>query len=388
MEGAKFQSFMILRCILGAGLASMRESKRVCLVLATLGFACWCAGMLGLARLPGRGWDFRVFYTGASLPFQDLYKLHEQGVFQNELMKPWGTYVPSWFARPPFYALLLKPLALLGFTTALHLWLAVLCAAAFGCVLLLRAMYGAGLGVFVFLVSYYPVSLSLRLGQDSSLVLAALLLALRFHRLGRDWLAALALTFAFQKFNLLFLIPLALLLHGKRSLLLKLVGCLAASAAAGALLVGRSGILDYAALVSGDRMDTMFLDAWNLRATVWRWGGGRTIFLACVSVVVVWFIWLGSRIEFELAWWLSVLFGLVVTWHSYAYDYTLALPLLCLLWADARASIAGIWLAGGLWIHFLVGEAMSWMVAPLALLLSLEIYWRERRRRRRRITLS
>jgi hypothetical protein len=233
----------------------------------------------------------------------------------------------------------------------------------------------------VFLVSYYPVSFALRLGQDSPLVLASLLLALRFHRLGRDWPAALALAFAFQKFNLLFLLPLALWLHGKRSLLLKFGGCLAALALCSALLVGRSGIGDYAALLQNDLMDTMLLDAWNLRATLSRLGGGPGFFLACVAVAALWFVRLGSRIEFELAWWLAVLFGLVMSWHSYAYDYTLALPLLCLLWAGARVSLAGLWLAGGLWPHFLLGEAMSWAVAPMALLLSVELYWRERRRR-------
>lgn len=352
---------------------------RVRLVLAILGFACWSAALLGLARMPGRGWDFRVFYTGASLPFRDLYKVHEQGAFQNELLKHWGSYVPSLFARPPFYALLLRPLALLGFTTALHLWLAALCAAAFGCVLLIRQLYEVDGWAFVFLVSYYPLCLALRLGQDSPFVLAALLVSLLFHRLGRDWIAALALAFAFQKFNLLFLIPLVLWLHGKRSLLFKFGICLAAAAAGSVLLVGRSGMLDYAALMRSDLMDTMFLDAWNLRATVWRWGGGRTIFLACAAAVAVWFVRLASRIEFEPAWWLSVLFGLVLTWHSYAYDYTLALPLLCLLWTRARVSLAGIWLVGGLWAHFLLGAAMSWLVAPLALLLAWEAYGRGRR---------
>jgi hypothetical protein len=122
----------------------------------------------------------------------------------------------------------------------------------------------------VFLVAYYPAVLALRLGQDSAFVLAALLLSRRFHRRGRDWMAVLALTLAFEKFHLLFLIPVALWLHGKRSLVWKLGICLATVTAASALLVGRSGWSDYAALLRSDLMDTPFLEAWSLRAMLGR----------------------------------------------------------------------------------------------------------------------
>ncbi len=349
-------------------------------VAAGLVFAAWCLVLLGVARLPGRGWDFRVFYTAASLPFSDLYQLHQQGLFQRQLMQPWGDWAPSLFARPPFYALLLKPLAALSFPTALHVWLLVLCAVTLACAHLLASLYGGGWRVFLALFGFYPVSLALRLGQDVPLVLAALLLALRFRRRGSMWPAAICLALAFQKFHLLFLVPVALGLHRERALLVRFGACLAALALASVALVGPSGVRQYIELMQSDLMDTWFYDAWNLRATLWRLGGDRVVLWACMAALAAWFVWIQSRLDLETAFWLSVAFGLVITWHSYPYDYLLALPLLHVLWTRHGLVSAPLLLLGSLWPHFFLREAMSWAVAPVLILLSLELWCRSRGR--------
>lgn len=123
---------------------------------------------MGQAALPYRGWDFRVFYTAASLPLDQLYSLHNQGRFQDELWKRWEVHpAPSLFGRPAFFAVLLKPLAGMEYGVALHLWLAGLTAAFAYAAGLAGRLYGTPWEVFVLLVAYYPVALSLRLGQDT-----------------------------------------------------------------------------------------------------------------------------------------------------------------------------------------------------------------------------
>ena len=42
-------------------------------VLGVVAFVCWCLLILGLSKVPGRGLDFRIFYTAASLPLDELY---------------------------------------------------------------------------------------------------------------------------------------------------------------------------------------------------------------------------------------------------------------------------------------------------------------------------
>jgi hypothetical protein len=357
-----------------------RLYDRLLSLLSVVGFLCWCFIILGPPKVPARGLDFRIFYTAAALPLEDLYKLDRQIAFQRELWKQYGRFVPSPFPRPAFYALLLKPLRLLDYTTALHLWLALLIAAFIGAALLVRKLYGAGLGIFFLLVSYYPVSVALRNGQDISFVLLLLLLGVYFFRGGREWAAALCLAVAFEKFNLVFLVPVALLLHGKKSWVWKLAACGAGLAALSLALVGVSGFRQYLGMLSGGSLDALFYDAWNLRSLVWRFGGNPVVLGVVTAACAAWFVWLSRRVEWDTAFWLAVGFSALVSWHSYSYDYAVSLPMFYLLWARHRVYLALPFLAGGLWPHLFLMQEVSWAVSLLVLAASVELAIRSRAR--------
>ncbi len=354
---------------------------RIYAVLGVVVFACWCCLILGPPSVPSRGLDFRIFYTAASLPLDELYRFENQAVYQKELWKAWPEFdnvVTSPFPRPPFYALLLKPLAGLDYVTALHMWLVLLFLACVASALLVRELYGGGPGILFLLISFYPFSVALRNGQDSPLILLGALLAIHFHRRGRDWPAAACLAFAFQKFNMVFLLPAALLLHKKTPFLVRLTTVVAGLAALSVALIGLDGVRAYYRLLTDGSLDAMFRDAWNIRALVSRFGWNQALYVLLTVLVLAWFVVLLRKLEFETAFWLSMAGSLLVSWHCFNYDYVVALPLLYLAWTRHRVYMAAFLLVFGLWPHFHYMERMSWLVTIALLAFTIELGWKSR----------
>ena len=354
---------------------------RVYTVLGVVAFACWCSLILGPPGVPSRGLDFRIFYTAASLPLDELYHLENQAAYQKELWQAWPEFdnvVTSPFPRAPFYALLLKPLAGLEYVTALHIWLVLLCLACVASALLVRNLYGGGPGILFLLISFYPFSVALRNGQDSPLILLAALLAIHFHRRGRDWPAAACLAFAFQKFNMVFLLPAALLLHKKTSFFVKLTSLVAGLAALSVALIGLDSVRAYYQLLTAGSLDAMFSDAWNIRALVWRLGWDQALYVLLTILVLAWVVVLVKKLEFETAFWLSIAGSLLLSWHCFNYDYSVALPLLYLAWSRYRVYTAALLLVFGLWPHFYYMDRMSWLVTIALLVFTIELWWKSR----------
>ncbi len=341
-------------------------------------FALWCLLILGLAGLPGRGLDFRIFYTAASLPLDELYHLNHQVRFQRELWKAYGEFVPSPFPRPAFYALLLKPIGWFDYATSLHLWLVALVGAFVAVGVWMRKLYGAGYTIFLLLVTFYPVSVALRNGQDSSFLLLALLLAIHCHRRGRDWMAALLVGLCFEKFNLVFLLPVALFFHRKARWLARLIACGASLTALSLALIGRVGVGAYGELLTDGSLDALFNEAWNIRTLIWRLGWNQALYLTATALVLAWMAWIIRRGDFETSFWLAAAAAPLISWHSYAYDYVVALPALYLLWARYRVFLSGLFLHGGLWPHFALTHRISWVIALLMIAMTIELYWRTR----------
>ena len=209
--------------------------------------------------------------------------------------------------------------------------------------------------------------------------MVALLLAVDLHRRGRDPQAALCLALGFEKFNLLFLIPLALAAHGRKRLLAWLSLWLAALAGISFALLGPGGFRNYASLLTNPFMDTLLLQAWNLRALLGNLGlSGPVSFTVAMLGALLWFVWLIRQVDFDLAVWLAVWFGLLLSWHSYPYDYALALPLIYLLYRNRCLGAAGFLLVGGMWLHAAPGSRTAVGMTLLALAMTAEMAWRLR----------
>jgi hypothetical protein len=353
--------------------ARLRGIESACWALGFLVFLGWCLLILGPPGIPGRGLDFRIFYTAASLPLSELYELETQKQFQAELWREYGSFVASPFPRPPFYAFLLKPLAMLGYVPALHAWLALLVLALGASGLLLRSLYGASYGVCFVFIGFYPIAVSLRNGQDSALILLALLLGLKFHRRDKFWLAAACWAFAFQKFNLLYLLPVVLLVHHQRKLLQRLAVLGVGLAVASVSAIGHAGFDAYLNLLTNGSLDELFWTAWNIRAIVWHFGWSQPLYVLVTVAAIAGSVWLIRKLPFETAVWFSVAASLLLSWHSYCYDYTVALPFFLLAWRQFRAYIAAAALAGAFWPHFVDEAATSWLIAAALLALGVEL---------------
>ena len=261
---------------------------------------------------------------------------------------------------------------------SLHIWLVLLFLACVASALLVRKLYGGGPGILFLLISFYPFSVALRNGQDSPLVLLAALLAIHFHRRGRDWPAAACLAFAFQKFNMVFLLPAALLLHKKTSFFVKLTTVVAGLAALSVALIGLDGVWGYYQLLTRGSLDAMFRDAWNIRALVWRFGWNQPLYVLLTVLVLTWLVVLLRKLEFETAFWLSIAGSLLVSWHCFNYDYAVALPLMYLAWSRYRVYMAAFLLVFGLWAHFYYMDRMSWLVTIALLVFTIELWWKSR----------
>lgn len=353
--------------------ARPRGIDTACWALGFLLFAGWCVLILGPPRIPGRGLDFRIFYTAASLPVSDLYDFEAQKEFQAELWREYGSFVTSPFPRPPFYALLLSPLASIEYVPALHVWLALLIAALGASGLLLRSLYGVDYGIFLVFIGFYPIAVSLRNGQDSAFILLALLLGLKFHRQDRTWLAAVFWAFAFQKFNMLCLLPVVLLVHRQRKLLERLALLGVALAVLSLSAIGWEGLTAYLDLLTKGSLDELFWTAWNLRAMVWHFGWNMPLYTALTMAAIAGSVWLIRKLPFETAVWFSVAASLLVSWHSYCYDYAVALPFFCLAWRRHRVYLAGAALVGAFWPHFFDADATSWLIAFALLATGVEL---------------
>jgi Glycosyltransferase family 87 len=362
----------------GKATSSPTSYAKAMYLVAALLFIGWCLLILGPPGLPARGLDFRIFYTAASLDLAQLYQLDNQAAFQDALWSQYGRYVTSPFPRPPFYVLLLKPLAWLSYSTALHLWLAALIASLCGVALLMQRLYGVSAGVFALFVGYYPISVSLRNGQDSAFLLLALLGAIAFLREDRLWPAALCLGFCFQKFNMVYLLPVVLVLHGRFDLLKRLAVVVSALGAISVAAIGPSGVQSYLGLLTGGSLDSMFWDAWNIRAAVWHFGWRPEVYAACTVIALAWSVFLLRRTDFETAIWLSVACSLIVSWHCYSYDYAVALPFFYIAWKQRRVWLAGLVIAGGLWPHFFLMEKLSWAVTIVIVMATVEFWIRRR----------
>jgi len=202
-------------------------------------------------------YDFVAFYSAGQIVQQGLGKqLYDPAVqhrFQRQF--PPRSERPLLYYHPPFEALLYAVFAVFSYPTAFLLWMAfslvALCAVPFLLFPRLQNLEDT-LGkplVFLLLLSFYPVTVTLWQGQDSILLLLLYCGAFAEMRRGKQWRAGLLCALGLFRFQLM--IPLFLVfLFGRTGKVLW--GFLAGSAGMALLSVwiaGWQGLLGYARLL-------------------------------------------------------------------------------------------------------------------------------------------
>lgn len=206
----------------------VRAHSRVRAALLAAGAACVAALLIWPVRsffLRGQT-DFIQLYVGAQLSGSDrLYDAKANYEWHGRLF---GVRFPAVLhSRPPFYSLLLKPLAWLPYGAAWWMFVALNAAAALW---VFRKVLGPSPPAAAFGLLYPATYLALLWGQDVWLAAALCGAAVLWMERGRDFAAGLLFSLCAIKPHLFVLAPVALAAHRKWRVL-------AGGAAGGAVLV-------------------------------------------------------------------------------------------------------------------------------------------------------
>lgn len=226
----------------------MRISASTWLTLATC-----IAFYLALDSLVVRGardHDFLNLYTGATLALQgDFARMHAPEVqlaVERRLVPSVTDVIP--FVRPPFYALLLSPLALLPLDRAYVLWLCLQTAVLFACWYWAFARWGQD--ALIFGALFLPTAMGIGHGQDCPLLLAILIGVFALADRQRDFASGLILSLGLCKFHLFLLWPLGLLAGRRWKMLAGAAAGVMAEVAIWLALSGPQGLRQYLRLLS------------------------------------------------------------------------------------------------------------------------------------------
>lgn len=299
-----------------------RLRRALLLVATAAGILYWSWHFVTLPRdLSVCTTDFSAFYAGGKLAgTPQTYSPEAVFAAQDRAM---GCHMQDLiFIKPPFYAVLMWPLAQLPFMTAIALW-RILGLAAMGAFLWLwpgdRLVHAAGC------VWFLPVATSFNMGQDVALVLAAATGAYLLLRTGRPFVAGVLFGLCAIKFHLLLLLPL-LILH--RRLWRTALGGLAVAAvflgiSFAAYGPGWPGL--YGAALKDPRMNPAPYNMVNLNG-LFHYRTGWAIPCAVLVALVCWRLIAAGKLELAVA---AILAGgTLIAPHNTISDGVLFLPLL------------------------------------------------------------
>lgn len=302
----------------------------------------WAPVALGLALLStlvslqwhrtirGRN-DFAALYAGGKLVGSpDLYsRTANEALIKSTLGVTMESVV---YTRPPFYAALLKPFTFLPYVAAYGIF-CVLCLSS---ILWFVIRFSRECESLPLYASFsIPVAAFLPQGQDAPLLLTFTGVSILLTRQKRDFLAGVMLSLCAIKFHLFLLIPL-LLIAKKRWRLF-----------AGAT-IGTGGLLLLGIMAAGTQSLGQYLrilrDPWiNFSATMMpnihglissltRSAAAPPIEAGLAAAVVAAFLWTCRKTEnYEFLFALSLLGGLLVSYHSGISDQILLLPVFVLI---------------------------------------------------------
>jgi Glycosyltransferase family 87 len=274
--------------------------------------------------------DFLPLYVAGKLAGTgDLYDPHAYYAFMIQRFA--ALHESLRFTRLPFYAVLLWPLSLLSYKTAYGVWWLLRIAALGAFVALWRIPSRADAALFT--VLSLPVFASLAAGQDSILLLLFIAVAFRDWERGNDYRGGLALSLCAIKFHLFVLLPL-LLWRQRLSRMAAGFGTGAAALAGVSFAVeGWRWPLEYFGVLTDGRVhpgpDTMP----NLHGLFAALPHGAYLEIAAALAVVA-AAWVTLRaVAFPSGFALTLLGGLLLSFHSYMMDAAILLPALLIVMA-------------------------------------------------------
>lgn len=218
-------------------------------VLAVIAFSAFWT-LLGSVLIPGaRLHDFLNLYAGASLARDGVFGAMHSPEVQIQREREYAPQLPEVipFVRPPFYALLLAPLAWLPFGAAFWTWLAVQTAILTGTWIWAFRRWGAD--ALIFGSMYLPTALGIAHGQDCVLIATIVLGVYALARREHHFISGAVLGLGLIKFHLFLLWPLALLVQKRWRMLAGACVAVTAELLLSLALAGPAGMAKYFALL-------------------------------------------------------------------------------------------------------------------------------------------
>ncbi len=271
--------------------------------------------------------DFVAFYAGAKLAgTPDLYsRTANIATIQTTLG---FSMVGTTYLRPPFYAVLLKPLAALPYRTAYAIFFGSLLVSILWFILRFskecpELPFFAALGV--------PLLIPLCNGQDTPFLLVILGVSILLLRRNSDFLAGLVLSLCALKFHLFLFLPILLVLKRKWRIL--------GGGACGSLALTALGLFG-AGAESIRQWVGVLRDPWispdpeslpNLHGLVLTLRGDIRLELLLAAAVGLMFFWITRKTDnFEFLLAVSLVCGLLTSFHSGTADDILLFPVFVL----------------------------------------------------------
>ena len=272
--------------------------------------------------------DFSTFYAGAKLA-------HTPALYNHEIVRQ--TVRAGWpdspeqevYLRPPFYALLLKPLAAFPYRTALWIFTCLTVSSFLWFVI----RFSKECPDLTILAAFsVPMFLNINGGCDVPLLLPLAGAFLLLSRRGKDFAAGFVLAFCAIKFHLFVFVPFLLLFKKKwRMLSGATAGTLLLTLIGGESLIGPWLNVMFSPLITGMAVWKL-CPAPNIHGLVTVLGGSPTMELLLAGLVILFFVWICFReTNFELLLAVSLICGLLVTFHNFTYDDLLLMPVLVLV---------------------------------------------------------
>lgn len=288
----------------------------------------WLPLALGLAFLLGLAYlqreralagenDFVQLYTGAKLV--GTPKLYSYADNLASIQATLGLTMESVvYTRPPFYAVLLKPLAWLPYLAAYALFSALSLASILWFVFRFHKECES---LPLFATLSIPIMTAVCGGQDTPFLLLILGSAILLARRGRDFEAGLVLSLVAIKFHLFLPLPLLLIFKRHWRMLRGAALGVAAMVLISVIFAGPDSLRQYLGVLLDPRINFSATVMPNLHGLVAVLEGGLPLEIALIAVVLGALVWIMRQThDFEFLLAATLVCGLLTSFHSGASD--------------------------------------------------------------------
>lgn len=267
--------------------------------------------------------DFLQFYGGATLV--GTGNLHSTSAMEAVHRRETGNYIPSvQFVRPDYYAVLLKPLAWLPFSSAYWLFQSINLAA----ILLFLYLFRQRRTLLWFAPICLPLWVCFANGQDVPLLLCLIALSVVCLRQRLDFLAGLLLALATFKPHFILLLPFVFAFHGRWRVIAGGITGLLGLYTLAAVVEGPDWLLRYPAVLSRPDIHPEPFGFLNLRGItsalnlppLWL----PLLSITCAMALLL-LLWRTRRLPLENGLALALLGGILFSYHLGIHDCALLL---------------------------------------------------------------